>query len=880
MSDSSVGPDSLEAYWRALISGETPRQQGVAREFRLLERLHGIRQLMNDDSTAGPVGSTNRHRIQSTGTLAPGTFLDGYEVTRVLGRGGMSIVYAARQLALDREVALKLVRTGPLATPDALRRFESEVAATAALQHPGIVSVYDTGIWEGYHYFSMQLIEGATLAAMLRDGPIDINLAAELVRDIADAVHYAHLHGVLHRDLKPSNVIVAEESGKPFVADFGLAKTWSAENMLADNGLTQSGQLVGTPSYMSPEQATGNSKRVSPASDVYALGAILYELVTGRAPFRAATTMETIRQVIDSDPVSPRSLNPVVPGDMETICLKCLSKSPAARYPSAQALQQDLERFLAKQPIQARPTSKVERVLRWASRNRALSVAMTSFILALLAGTIVSTALWLKSERSAKLANSRNESLLASQEVMKKNQRAIREALSDGYYSSTRDRNEFVQLPTSVRNTTLISMRQANELMFKIAQDDPDTLREIAEDLASASEMALSIQMELRANELSRLNRQMVDRLLDHSSDPPVEDLLLSARVYNNLGETIRLFQRVSGYADAKLALEARDAYLDARSFSEAAKAKAPHGSQIAEAALLQHFRAKRGMIQKSPSLKSEDKRRQLELLASEIVQIDKSDALLDEWLRFQIGVTDDLARLSPADQVIMYRQRSRDQLRQLLQRHPGNVDSWLERTWARNVAQLGNAYADAGESSRARRCFEEACSKFQFISSLYSLNSYYRLGYFESLMSLADCDWSQEHRDAAAERYEQAISQIHLLIQLNPQDPNLPRRASAAHATWAERLVVLGRTEEAALSFFRGAEYSQRAADNRFRLNPDDPTDNETTIELLTKAIANFEASGLTEQAANAREWLENQSAPEKRPAVGVGAKDHEEQE
>jgi len=334
-------------------------------------------------------------------------YFGDYELLREIARGGMGVVYRARQISLNRPVALKMILAGQLAGDDEVKRFYLEAEAAANLDHPGIVPIYEIGEHDGQHFFSMGFVEGTSLAAKVADGPLPPHEAAELVRQVADAVEYAHAKGVIHRDLKPANVLI-DAQGRPKVTDFGLAK-----KLQADSGLTHTGQVMGTPSYMPPEQAEG--KNVGPSADVYALGAILYCLLTGRPPFQAATPMDTLLQVVGQDPVPVRQLNATVARDLETICLKCLEKEPGKRYGSARELAEDMDRFLTGRPILARPVGMAERLVRWCRRNPALAAMTGAVALSLLVGTVASTVSALRT--SAALADAQRERAAARERL-------------------------------------------------------------------------------------------------------------------------------------------------------------------------------------------------------------------------------------------------------------------------------------------------------------------------------------------------------------------------------------------------------------------------------------------------------------------------------
>ncbi len=326
-----------------------------------------------------------------------------YELIEEIARGGMGVVYKARQLSLGRIVALKMILTGHLASEAEMQRFRTEARSAAALQHPGIVAIHEVGEHEGLLYFSMDLVEGRNLAQIIRDGPWPAARAAQCVRDVAEAVHYAHEHGVLHRDLKPSNVLVDSE-GKPRVTDFGLAKRLTdASGEAQDTEFTMSGQVLGSPNFMPPEQAAGRHRELTPTSDVYSLGALLYHMLTGRPPFLADNIPATLRLVCETEPVSPRLLAPALPRDLETICLKCLQKNPAHRYASAQDLADELARYLRNEPIHARPIGSVARLWRCCRRHPATAMLSTLLILVLIVGTLAVFSQWRRAEQTDEL---------------------------------------------------------------------------------------------------------------------------------------------------------------------------------------------------------------------------------------------------------------------------------------------------------------------------------------------------------------------------------------------------------------------------------------------------------------------------------------------
>jgi hypothetical protein len=333
-----------------------------------------------DEETAG----RSSPAAEPTATFAPtaGQYhgpptIPGYDIVGELGRGGMGVVCKAWHLPTKRFVALKTVLAGAAASPEKLRRFQAEAEAVARLKHPNIIQFYEAGEHEGRPFFALEFCGGGTLAKKLSGNPMTARAAAVLVEKLAQAVASAHAAQVIHRDLKPANVLLSSD-GEPKIGDFGLAK-----RLDGDEVQTRAGAVIGTPSYMPPEQAMAAPKAAGPAADIYALGAILYECLTGRAPFRGATAVDTLDQVRHQKPVPPRQFEAKIPRDLDTICLKCLSKEPAKRYGSAQALAEDLRRFLDGQQTLAQPAGLGERLGRWAKRQPVVAALLVALAIGL-----------------------------------------------------------------------------------------------------------------------------------------------------------------------------------------------------------------------------------------------------------------------------------------------------------------------------------------------------------------------------------------------------------------------------------------------------------------------------------------------------------------
>jgi WD40 repeat protein len=397
----------LADYLHAVEAGQAPARDELLRQnpdlateldafFRNRDAMLRLAEPIRRQAAAQP------ETLGASETAQPGVgtkvrYIGDYELLEEIARGGMGVVYRARQLTLQRIVALKMILAGQFASEADVQRFRAEAKAAANLDHPNLVPIYEIGEHEGQQYFSMKLIDGGSLESKVAAFVANPRAAAQLMATIAGAVHYAHQRGILHRDLKPANILL-DASGQPLVTDFGLAK-----RVEGGGELTRSGAVVGTPAYMAPEQATGQ-KAISTAADTYSLGAILYEMLTGRPPLRGETPLETLHLVAEKEPARPSAVRPGIDRDLETICLKCLAKQPQKRYSSPGALAADLERWLRGEPIEARPVGQGERAWRWCRRNPTIASLIAAMAVCLLVGASVSLYYAFEADDRARLA--------------------------------------------------------------------------------------------------------------------------------------------------------------------------------------------------------------------------------------------------------------------------------------------------------------------------------------------------------------------------------------------------------------------------------------------------------------------------------------------
>jgi serine/threonine-protein kinase len=488
-----------------------------------------------------PVAETLMPTVPSPSRPGPrrGVFVEGYEILGELGRGGMGVVWKARHLKLNRVVALKMIRTGVQAGREELLRFKREAEAVARMQHPNIVQVFEVGEHDGQPFFSLEFVDGGSLVEKFEGTGMPAREAATVVETLARAMHYAHERGIVHRDLKPANVLLTA-GGTPKITDFGLAKQLEGDG----SGQTGDGSILGTPSYMAPEQAQGRTREIGPPADIYALGAILYDLLTGRPPFRGETVMDTLHQVIHVDPLAPTRLHPRLPRDLETICLKCLQKEPRKRYATAEALAEDLHRFLDGEPITARATPAWERAVKWC-RRRPTAASLLGLSVVLVIGVIAGSLWFAANERTHAEAADRarekerqlKEAETAARKVAEKNFRSAVEAVDRMLTHVGNEKLAKVPGLQPIRQQLLTDAIHFYEDRFlKDKSDDP----EVRQETAKAYQRIGRLQQKLGKNEealASYRQAQGYFRGLNREKPDAVDPVLGQASVASDMGD-------------------------------------------------------------------------------------------------------------------------------------------------------------------------------------------------------------------------------------------------------------------------------------------------------------------------------------------------------
>jgi serine/threonine-protein kinase len=777
-------------------------------------------------ASAGPAETATLPPSLRVAAPAPASVhLPGYEIVGELGRGGMGVVYKARQVGLNRTVALKMILAGGHASAGDLDRFRTEAEAVARLLHPNIVQVYETGTHAGLPYFSLEFCPGGSLDRKLDGTPWEPAPAAALVETLSRAIQHAHEHGIVHRDLKPANVLLAAD-GTPKITDFGLAK-----RLDSTQARTQAGAILGTPSYMAPEQA-GTAEAVGPPADTYALGAVLYQLLTGRPPFKAAADFDTIMQVVEQEPVPPTRLNPKTPRDLETICLKCLAKEPARRYVRSEALAEDLRRFQANEPIVARPAGRLERGWRWCRRNPALAGSLAAIALALVLGAAVSTAFGVRANRNAERAdreasaavaarNRTREALdamvsgvtgdsLATQTVLSEEQKRFLQSVLTYYKEFAaepgEDREGRWRLANAHYRLGMIRarlgqpeegasvFRRSAELYDRLATDHPGVLdyrRGLARSHNSLGNVMASLGQPAEAEAAYRAALAVQEALArDH---PGVPDYLSDlAGSQNNLGPLLAdLGRRAEAEASFRAALAVREALAGdhpgvpnyrrdlAGSHNNLGALLARLGRRAeAEAAFRAALAVREALARDHPGVP--DYRRDL---AQSHISLGNSMASLGRRAEAEAAYRAALAILEP-----------------LARDHPGVPD--YRRDLAQSHNSLGRLLAGLGRRAEAEAAFRTALADRVALARDHPGVPDYRRDLAQSHNSLGLLLAGLGRRAEAEAAYRAALALQDGLARDHPGVPNYRRDLAQSHNSLGLLLAGLGRRAEAEATY------------------------------------------------------------------------------
>ncbi|MDX1948407.1 MAG: serine/threonine-protein kinase [Pirellulaceae bacterium] len=760
---------ALELDYRASRQ-ETPSRDEYTRRFASLgdvvtaafvDRTLRPASVGGRPTIAGPV--RNRQPPREVPERPASHRVGRHEILEELGYGGMGVVYKARQVDLGRIVAVKMLLAGSHADPRDMARFRAEAEAVAQMQHPHIVQVFEVGEHDGQPYFSLEYVAGGHLGQRIAGTPQPPREAARLIETLARAVQAAHDQGIVHRDLKPANILLTT-AGEPKISDFGLAKR------LEGAGQTLTGTVIGTPSYMAPEQAAGDPSRIGPPADIYALGAVLYELLTGRPPFRGETPWDTVSQVLADEPVPPTRLQPKVPRDLETICLKCLHKEPARRYAAARELADDLARYLAHEPILARPVTRVERGWKWARRNPVVASLAAALASALVIGLGATTSLWLLAEARRETADANwqlaETQRAAANDSSKQARAAVRESFVLATEAPEFQRDGMQGARALLRNKALAYFRE----LAKTRASDPAMRREIAD---AQYRVAVILGLNGKADEAVAEFHAAISTcralLIAQPNDAQLLALLADAlsglaRVEAGVGN----FPAVFAAGDEALAIRQRlvkaqpdDLELQAGLAAaqlELGLARYQHGDNTAALAQLETARGALAL------LRTRLKNRSIETgLASALVGIGHV-----HWRQNRPGEAEPVYR-----EAIAIRES-------LLGQYPFPAD---RDELARAYASLGQALADLDRNSEALAAFEQARDHREKLVAANPLVLSYKYDLALSYKQVGDQLYAQERLAEAMALCQQRLALLERISATAPGNIGYAHALALAHA-------------------------------------------------------------------------------------------------
>jgi serine/threonine protein kinase len=788
--DKTVPPGTSDGSM-ALGATPSPALKGAA-------TLHFPREARSVSDSSDGMG--DQPTLAHDGSLAivaeiPIPAVPGYEILAEIGRGGMGVVYKARHLSLERIVALKFTRPGLAVRPEDLARFRLEAASAAQLMHANIVQVFEVGTFEGQPYFAQEFVAGGSLEKRLSGRPQSPTASARLVESLAHAIHAAHGVNIVHRDLKPANVLLVptvegvpgadgESLGVPKITDFGLAK-----RLDVDVRLSQSGMILGTPSYMAPEQAWGETamRPIGPAVDIYALGAILYEMLTGRPPFLGANLQDTLDQLWNQEPVPPRRLAPRVPRDLETICLKCLEKEPARRYATAAALAEDLERFLDGRPVVARPVSTWERVIKWARRRpgvAALSFGLAASVLALVVGG------WITSASLKRALDHAESERVRADENEKK---AIE--IVERYLRRVGDR-EIVRTPESeaLQEKLLLDAQEFFEGLLS-GKDDPDPVvrRKAAEAYLQVGVIQQYLGRAARAEEYMQEARRLLIQLVQEAPDETIYESELAA-VESALG---LMFHDLARYTEAE--------ELQSGSVARWRGLKRKHPEESGFDSELANSLGLQANLFETVGRYPEAERARLEALGLENARLarEPSDHGVQHSLaRAEHNLAELLIQMNRSVEAIGHAERARELMEALVAADP--VELSYRGDLAGVLNNLAMAYADDQRVEEAERLHQRAIELRQTLSDEHPLVIGYKEGLAESEHNLACIYLTNGRAGEAIPHFETAASVREGILAKQPTATLVMTALAENNSNLALAYQSVGEVEKAAATYER----------------------------------------------------------------------------
>ena len=756
------------------------------------------------------------------------------EIHSKVGAGAMGVVFRGEDLKLGRTVAVKVLKRA--SSLESNLRFLRETRAAAKLNHPNLVPVYSAGqATDGRPYLVMPLVEGTSLKERLELGVPEPIEAARITRQVALGLEHAHQKGIFHRDVKPANILLDSHDGQSKLTDFGLVRS------TGDETLTEIDVICGTPEYMSPNSVDESSD--PELDDIYSLGIVLFECLTGTTPFRGQP-LDILEQHRSSNPQPPRNLNRSIPVDLETICLKALSKEPQLRYKSASEFADDLLRFLEDRPILATRESRFAKSMRWVRRNSALATAIGLAIFLLSAGTVVSTYFWLKSEKSAELAHERLESIEEVNRTLRQNQNELSRALRNSPAGKLTSYSFAGDLPTSVRNRLMIEIAGNWRLLLERSQNNLGELREMATQILETTEIANELGMDLRVFELASLSKDIASTILSVDEKTP-HDILLAAQIFEKRAVAVRK-------TDAELSVEHLQQSEDLIGQVEK--------SQASDKEVLELAKIQLANIQRIKTLWEEDKTKSRKSLLALIESLPPWESLDPEkqpdqrWLSVHSTAKKDLAKKSqPLEAIKLRKERSRiieHRYSKMRDFDPQRI--LLARRNAVNDVMIGVAYSRVSKLDPAFESFEKARESLEALVAVYPQNAQYRADLFELRLIVANLSWISGQKSQSLADYESAIEFHRLTLKLNPGDPTLHRRVANVLEVVSQRYQAHGDESKSGNVLMEAVGMLEKA----YVFEKIDRRDRnvENRIRLLDKAIKFFDQAGDETKVRDAR--------------------------